>query len=143
MSDEQPVMSVAQRREQSTGEADGQTPTIQERSFAFAVRILRLVRAVPNDTAGQAVSRQLARCGTSVGANIEEAQASHSKREFIRRINIARSEARETVYWLRLLAEADLLRQDLLQPLTQEGKAIVRILTSIVLTAKERTRPST
>lgn len=53
-------------------------------------------------------------------------------------MNIARSEARETLYWLRLIAETDLLERERLQPLTEESAAIVRILTSIVLTAKRR-----
>ena len=79
-----------------------------------------------------AVGRQLARCGTSVGANVEEAQGSHSKREFIRRMNIARSEARETLYWLRLVAETELLARNRLPEITAEADELVRILTAIV-----------
>ena len=63
----------------------GGTVDIHDRTFAFAVRILRLVRALPNDFAGRAVARQLARSGTSVGANVEEAQGGHSKAEFARK----------------------------------------------------------
>ncbi|MFQ5807352.1 MAG: four helix bundle protein [Phycisphaerae bacterium] len=105
---------------------------IQERTFRFAVRILKLVRSLPFDPAGSAVARQLARSGTGVGANIEEAQGSHSKKEFIRRMNIARSEARETLYWLRLVAETELLARDRLREITNEADELVRILTTIV-----------
>ncbi len=116
---------------------DGQ-PDIRERSFAFAVRVIKLVRALPRDTCGQVVARQIARSGTSVGANVEEAQASHSKKEFTRRMNIARSEARETLYWLRILAETDLITGDRLQDLTRESNEIVSILTAIVKTSRSR-----
>jgi len=114
-----------------------QKPDIQGRSFAFAVRIMKLVRALPRDIAGYTVAKQLARSGTSVGANIEEAQASHSKREFIRRMNIARSEARETWYWLRLLSETEILPQEQLRPIVDESEEIVRVMTTIVKTARK------
>ncbi|TWT45144.1 hypothetical protein RAS1_15660 [Phycisphaerae bacterium RAS1] len=113
-------------------------PNIQVRTFAFAARILKLVRALPTDAAGKAAAYQLARAGTSVGANVEEAQGSHSKAEFVRRMNIARSEAREALYWLRLVAEIDLLPKGRLSVITDEAEQIVRILVSIVKTARSR-----
>jgi four helix bundle protein len=113
-------------------------PPIQERSFAFAVRVLKLVRALPRDTGGQIVARQLARFGTSVGANVEEAQAAQSKADFARRMNIARAEAKETLYWLRLLAETEMLSEPRLQPLATEADELVRILTSIVKTSRRQ-----
>src|SRR5262245_21443346 len=75
--------------------------SIQERAYLFGVRVLKLVRALPCDTAGQVVGRQVARSGTSVGANAEEEKAAHSRKEFIQKMNIARKEARETLRWLR------------------------------------------
>ena len=111
-------------------------PDIPARTFTFAARILRLVRALPRDVGGFVVARQLARCGTSVGANVEEAQAAHSRQDFARRMNIARAEAKESLYWLRLLAEADMLPLRRLQAIVTEGDEIVRILKSIV--AKSR-----
>ena len=114
-------------------------PNVQERSFAFAVRILKLVRALPHDVGGHVVARQLARSGTSVGANIEEAQAAQSKADFARRMNIARAEAKETLYWFRLVAESGILRRARLEPLIAEADELVRILTSIVKTSRQRT----
>jgi four helix bundle protein len=72
------------------------------------------------DVASQVIARQLARSGTSVGANVEEAQGSHSKAEFVRRMNIAHSEALETRYGLKLIVEGDLLPKRRLEPLVQE-----------------------
>lgn len=113
-------------------------PDIPERCFAFAVRILKLVRALPRDVGGQVVARQLARSGTSVGANVEEAQAAQSKADFTRRMNIARAEARENLYWLRLLAESGMLPRARLEAMISEADELVRILTSIVKTSRKR-----
>jgi len=72
-------------------------PDIQARSFALAVRVLKLVRAMGKDTASQVVARQVARSGTTVGANVEEAQGAHSKADFTHKINVtAKKRARLT-----------------------------------------------
>ncbi|MCP4249473.1 MAG: four helix bundle protein [bacterium] len=118
-----------------TNEAD--RPDIQKRSFAFAVRVVRLVRVLPSDTGGRTIARQLARSGMSVGANVEEAQGSHSRADFARRMNIARAEAREALYWLRLIAESELLPPERLKEMITEANEIVSILTSIVKTTRK------
>ena len=114
-------------------------PDIPARTFVFAARILRLVRALPHDVGGFVVARQLARCGTSVGANVEEAPAAHSRADFTRQMNIARAEAKESLFWLRLLAETSMLPPRKLQAIITEGDEIVRILTSIVAAARRPT----
>jgi four helix bundle protein len=108
------------------------TVDIHDRTFAFAVRALRLVNALPNSLAGRTIGRQLARSGTSVGANVEEAQGAHSKAEFARRMGIARSEARETLYWLRLIDATEMLAANRLADIKREAEEIARILTAIV-----------
>ncbi len=115
-----------------------QKPDIQARSFAFAVRILKLVRAMSRDTASLVVARQVARSGTSVGANIEEAQGAYSKADFTHRMNVARREARETLYWLRLIAEVALLPKRRLTGLIQESEEIIKILVAIVKTSRRK-----
>ena len=105
---------------------------IEERTFQFAVRIASLVGKLPTGRGADVIARQLARCGTSVGANVEEAQGSHSRAEFVRRMNIARSEAQETLYWLRLLGESGCVRRSRLDLVVAEADALVRILTTIV-----------
>jgi four helix bundle protein len=110
---------------------------IHDRTFAFAVRILRLVRSLPNDLSGRTVARQLARSGTSVGANVEEAQGGHSKAEFARRMGIARSEARETLYCLRLIGATEMVAPERLAEIRREAEEIARILTAIVKKARQ------
>lgn len=109
---------------------------IEERTLAFGLRVLRLVDALPNGRAVDVVARQLARAGTSIGANVEEAQGAQSRAEFIRRMNIARSEARETLYWLRLLSSAGYLKSERLSAILAEADELVRILVTIVKRAR-------
>ncbi len=83
---------------------------IQQRTFAFAVRVVRLCRHIEEKPgAGRTLSRQLLRAGTSIGANIEEAQSGTSKADFTYKVAIALKEARETDYWLRLLQAAQVV----------------------------------
>ena len=109
---------------------------IEVRSLAFAVRIIKLVNALPNGNAGSVIARQLMRSGTSIGANIEEAQGSASRKDFARRINVARGEARETLYWLRLLSASGLVSETRLRELMKETDELVSILTPIVKRSK-------
>lgn len=116
---------------------DAQGRDIQQRTFDFALRILRLLPAIPQRHGGGIIGRQLARSGTSVGANVEEAQGSHSKKDFVRRMNIALAEARETYYWLRLLMKSELVEEKRLVEIIGEADQLVRILTTIVMRAKQ------
>ena len=83
------------------------------------------------------LANQLLRSGTTVGANVEEAQGAESKRDFAHKYSIACKEARETHYWLRLLAASGVVAEDRLTPLTAEANELVAILTSIVKKSKE------
>ncbi len=111
---------------------------ITHRSFGFAKRIVRLVNALPRTVAGNVIARQLMRSGTSVGANIEEAQAASSAKEFTRRMEIAQSEAREVLYWLRLIAECELVSTVRLADLIREADELVRIITTIAKRSRGR-----
>jgi four helix bundle protein len=106
------------------------------RTFTYAVRVIRLVRAMPRDVGGQVAPRQLARSGTSVGANVEEAQAAQSRADFVRRMNIARAEAKGCLYWLRLAAESEILPRRRLQAILVEADEIIRVWTAIVSSAR-------
>lgn len=86
--------------------------------------------------AGRVIAEQLGRSGTAVGGNVEEAQGAHSRNEFIRQMNIARSEAREPLHWLRLVAEPRMLARDQLSEITTETDELVRTLTTIVKRAR-------
>ncbi|GAA5509145.1 four helix bundle protein [Novipirellula caenicola] len=105
---------------------------LPDRTFAFAERIVKLCLALESDSSVAAtLMRQLLRAGTSIGANVEEAQASESKRDFVHKYSIAVKEARETHYWLRLLAKTDIIPPSRLEPLTAEANELLAILTSI------------
>lgn len=106
---------------------------LPERTFAFAVRIVKLCQALDNTPGvGRTLSRQLLRSGTSVGANVEEGQASQSRADFIAKYSIACKETRETHYWLRLLAETKILPSERLCPITEECNELIAILTTII-----------
>ncbi|MDF7824778.1 four helix bundle protein [Pontiellaceae bacterium B12227] len=113
---------------------------ITDRSFQFAVRIVKLCRYLENqDRVSRTLANQLLRSGTSIGANIEEAQAGQSKADFTAKISISRKEARETLYWLKLLKETELVSADQLTEILKEADELVRILTAIVKTAQNKT----
>lgn len=101
------------------------------------MRVVRLVNGLPRTAAGSIIARQLARSGTSVGANIEEAQGAQSKKDFTRRMNIARAEAREALYWLRVASAMGILgNEQLVMPIIKEADELIRILTAIVKRSK-------
>jgi len=107
---------------------------IKEKSYSFALLIIDLYKFLIKK--GEFVlSKQMLRSGTSIGANIEEAQVSQSRKDFLSKISIASKEARETLYWLRLLKESNLIenypKQD---KLFTEINSIINILTKITKT---------
>ncbi len=111
---------------------------LPDRTFAFAERIVRLcVVLESNGRVASTLANQVLRSGTSIGANVEEAQSAESKRDFAHKYSIACKEARETHYWLRLLTASGVVAEDRLTPLTAEANELVAILTSIVKKSKE------
>lgn len=109
---------------------------LRERTFQFALRVLRLSQALGRDAASQTVARQVLRSGTSVGANTEEAHGSASRADFARRMNIARAEARETLYWLRPITEGGLLPRQKTSALLKEADEILRIMVATMRTLR-------
>lgn len=106
---------------------------LPDRTFAFAERIVRLCIALEaNGKVSTTLANQLLRSGTSVVANVEEAQASQSNKDFVHKYSIACKEAQETHYWLRLLAATELLPATRLEPLTTEANELIAILTTII-----------
>ena len=110
--------------------------SIQDRSYEFACRVIRLVDYIGRRSlVMRTIARQVLRSATSVGANLEEAEAGQSKADFIAKSRIALKEARETLYWLRLIAATEIIKATRLAPLIQESRELVAILTSIVRSA--------
>ncbi|OGG14272.1 hypothetical protein A2773_06670 [Candidatus Gottesmanbacteria bacterium RIFCSPHIGHO2_01_FULL_39_10] len=109
---------------------------ITKRCFDFAVLIVQLANKLPRTAAGFAIANQIIRSGTSVGANVVEAQDAISKKEFIRIMFFALKECRETLYWLSLILETKLLPQKEIEDCLNEGKQLRAILATIVRKSK-------
>lgn len=110
---------------------------IAQRSFQFGVKIIECVNKLPKTTVGFAIAHQLIRSGTSVGANVEEAQDAISRKEFIRIMVIALKECRETLYWLALIRETKILSEDQIEFCFSEGKEIRLILATIIRNSRK------
>lgn len=108
-----------------------------ERIYQFVIRIVNLVNELPNTIAGNRIGAQLLDAGTSTGANYEEAQAAFSKADFTYKMSIARKEAYETNFWLRVIRDTNLLPRKRMESIIQESEEIKKILTSSVKTAQE------
>ena len=106
---------------------------VKQKSYDFALQIMGLCTQLRNGRHYE-VSSQLLRSGTSIGANVEEALAGQSRKDFFAKMSIASKEARETNYWLRLIKDTGLFDKQQLQKLLLESEELVKILTSIVKT---------
>ena len=116
-----------------TGDVERKPRDICERTFEFALRVVRVCRILEDGGGvGRTIGWQLIRSGTSVGANIEEGQGGQSRADFVSKYSIARKEARETLYWLRLLTAAEIVSEDKLSSLMSECNEIIAILTTII-----------
>ena len=104
---------------------------IENKSFEFAVRIVRLYQHLTENKKEFVLSKQILRSGTSIGANVSEAQKGQSKADFNMKMNIALKEANETEYWLRLLQKTDYLRTQEFESIERDAKEIIAILVSI------------
>jgi len=111
---------------------------IVEKSFQFALRIVKLHSLLKEKKVERDLALQLLRSGTSIGANIEEAMGGSSKKDFIHKLEIAYREARETKYWLRLLRESNLLETKLADSFLIESEEIIKILTAILKASKNK-----
>ena len=109
---------------------------IRERAFRFGCAVARLALALTPRPGARALVDQLLRAGTAIGANLEEAKAGSSRREFVRYLEISLREARESLYWLRLWSALELAPATQLKDLQGEADQIVRILTVIVVNTK-------
>ena len=114
---------------------------IGERAFQFALKIIDLYKLL-SEQKEYVISNQLMRCGTSIGANVEEAGAGQSKRDFIAKMAIASKEARETNYWLRLLRDSKLCPSVDVSELIGESEQLIKILTAIVKTSQKKLNSS-
>ena len=121
------------------GELEKPKRDLPERTFKFAVQVVNLCREM-EQTPGvnRTLANQLLRSGTSIGANVEEGQAGQSRADFLSKLSIACKEARETHYWLRLLAATNMVPESSLTVLLDEADQLVAILTSITKNTRQK-----
>jgi four helix bundle protein len=110
---------------------------IAERSVKYARQVIAYFKTLEKNDVTRILGRQLLRSGTSVGANIHEAQGGQSRADFLCKMQVAHKEARESAYWLRLLGEEQAGEARMEDRLLQETREIIRILGSIILTTKQ------
>jgi four helix bundle protein len=117
---------------------------LKERTFEFARRVVALCLELDKHPGvGRTLGNQVLRSATSIGANVEEAHASQSRADFTAKTSIACKEARETHYWLRLMAASSLIGAARLEPLTAECNELIAILTAIVKKTREGPKDGT
>lgn len=109
---------------------------VQQKSYAFALRIVKAYRYLAEEKKEFVLSKQLLRSGTSVGANVEEAIGGQTKKDFFAKLNIAYKEARETMYWLRLLKDSDILNEKESDSLMNDCDELLKITGTIIKTMK-------
>jgi four helix bundle protein len=106
---------------------------IVDKSYDFALRIVKLSQYLIKDKKEFVLSKQILRSGTSIGANIEESIGGQSKKDFLSKMSIAYKEARETSYWLRLLKDSDILPENDFYSVYKDLEEIIKILVKMVL----------
>lgn len=110
---------------------------IQDKSRAFAIRIINCYKYLDEEKHERIMSKQLLRCGTSIGANTRESKNAQSRTDFLSKLNIALKEADETGYWLDLLHETQYLDDKVYKSLDDDCTEIIKLLTSIIKKLKE------
>lgn len=111
---------------------------IQQKSFEFAINIINIYKHLTNEKKKFIISKQLIRSGTSIGANAEETIGAQSTKDFIAKISISYKEARETVYWLKLLKATKYLTADEADGLISDAEEICRIIRKIQISMKAK-----
>jgi four helix bundle protein len=116
-------------------------PDLKKGTKAFALRILKLVDALPKTTAGRALASQIVRSGTSVAANYRAACRAKSTADFVAKMGIVEEEADETLFWLELLEESELVSPAKLAAIKQEANELIAITVASIKTARRNRAP--
>ncbi len=116
---------------------------IGKKSYAFALEIIIIYKALTTDKKEFILSKQLLRCGTSIGANVHEVLSGESKKDFIHKLSIALKESKETAYWLNLLKGSNYISSQQFENLNTICNELIKILSSIILTMKQKYFPTT
>lgn len=122
-------MSVALKKENKS--------IIADKAYVFALLIISIYKELKAENEFT-LSKQILRSGTSIGANVNEAISAISKKDFVFKLGISLKEARETKYWLNLLKDSDFIGQEIFNKSNKDCDELIKILSSIILTTKQR-----
>jgi len=111
---------------------------VLKKSYAFALRIVKLYQYLCKEKREYELSKQVLKCGTSIGANVEEAIGGQSRKDFYSKLTISYKEARETHYWIRLLADGGYLNNKMRSSLLRDCEELLRIIGAIQKTVKRQ-----
>jgi len=114
---------------------------MKQRTKKFALRVIKLVEALPNARTSSVLGHQLLRSGTSVGANYRAACRAKSTADFIAKLCIVEEEADETIYWIELLIDSNQIKSNLVEDLLDEANQILSIIVSAIKTSKLKRNP--
>jgi len=109
---------------------------IRDKSFTFALRVVKLAKLLTREEKEYVLSRQILRSGTAIGALVRESEHAESKADFIHKMSIALKEANETSYWLELLHQAGFIDEHSFQSIGHDSEELIKLLIAIVKTAK-------
>lgn len=109
---------------------------LKEKSYFFAIEIVKICRTLVNEKKEYVVSKQLLKSGTSIGANVEEANQAESKADFIHKLSISNKEAFETQYWLKILRDTDYIDPNIALSLLSKCEELIKILTASIKKSK-------
>lgn len=110
---------------------------LADRLLDFAIRIIKLVGKLPKNRVGNHVGLQLLRCGTSPGANYEEARGAESRADFLHKLGIVLKELKESRFWIKVIYKAPLIKPDLIVSLLDECEALIAIIAKSIFTARK------
>lgn len=111
---------------------------LKDKSFAFAIRVVKLYKHLSSEKNEYVISKQLLRSGAAVGALIREAQNAESRQDFIHKLGIAQKECDETLYWLELLFHTEYLSKDEFESLHKDNTELLKMLRSAIITSKQK-----
>jgi len=111
---------------------------LKKRLKIFALRIIKLAESLPNNITGKTIGNQIIRSGTSPGANYRSACLGKSDKDFLNKLKMVEEELDETIYWLELIIESDLIKADLLDDLIKENQELFKIIVSSIISMKKK-----
>lgn len=115
---------------------------LKNKSFAFAVRVVRLYQFLTAEKKEFIMAKQLLRSGTSIGSMVRESEHAESKNDFIHKLSIAQKECNETLYWIELLKATDYLNNEQFESINNDAIELIKILTTIIKNTKQNLSPN-